>query len=237
MQSIDCACVIHGNKYDWEYVERLYSMIKRNTTRDLKFHVFTEANRAVPPHMTKHALKEWTGISGPRKSWWYKMQLFDHRRLATQLLYLDLDVVIVDGIDWIFDNDPQHFWSIRDFRHLWKSSWTGMNSSIMFWDTVKFHWVWNEFCNQNIDKLVREYHGDQEYLSALLVDKHLRFFDSAKIKSWRWEIKDGGLNMRTREYHLPNAGSILTPNANILIFHGEPKPHEVTDPVIVEHWR
>ena len=60
---IDCACVIHGSTYNWQYVERLYNMITRNIDRPVHMHVYTEHDRSVPPHMTKHILDDW-GIAG-----------------------------------------------------------------------------------------------------------------------------------------------------------------------------
>ena len=66
----DCACVIHGTGYDWQYVEKLYNMLSRNLPNGIRFHVYTEATRPVPDHMIKHALQEWPGIAGPQREWW-----------------------------------------------------------------------------------------------------------------------------------------------------------------------
>ena len=95
---IDCACVIHGDAYSWTYVERLYNMLSRHVTPGIRLHVYTEADRSVPAPMIKHALTDWS-ISGPRRAWWYKMQLFNTQHHAGPLLYFDLDTVIVRNID------------------------------------------------------------------------------------------------------------------------------------------
>jgi hypothetical protein len=79
--TIDVACVIHGTKYDWCYVERLFNMVTRHSTRPIRFHVFTESDRSVPDYMVKHVLHDWPGIAGPKKSWWYKMQMFEPGRV------------------------------------------------------------------------------------------------------------------------------------------------------------
>ena len=65
---IDCACVIHGDVYQWHYVDTLYSMLTRNLSRPIRMHVYTEHDRPVPPHMIKHVLTEWPGIQGAKKS-------------------------------------------------------------------------------------------------------------------------------------------------------------------------
>jgi hypothetical protein len=234
--TVDCACVIHGDKYDWCYVERLYNMVKRHSTRPVRFHVFTEPNRSVPDHMVKHVLHDWPGIAGPKKSWWYKMQMFEPGRVTGRLLYFDLDTVIVDNIDWMQGLDTRFFWSIRDFRHLWRPSWKGMNSSVMLWDTSRFGWIWKEFQQNDVKTQARLFHGDQDFLNSVLTEKDLKFMDESLIKSWRWQIKDGGMDMKTRVYRRPDAGSVLLPGVKILIFHGSPKPHDVHDPVIEQNW-
>jgi hypothetical protein len=50
----DCACVIHGTGYDWQYVDKLYNMLTRHLPQGIRFHVYTEEHRSVPSHMIKH---------------------------------------------------------------------------------------------------------------------------------------------------------------------------------------
>lgn len=237
MTTVDCACVIHGDAYDWIYVERLYNMLQRNTSYTIKMHVFTEADRPVPDYMVKHVLTEWSGISGHKKSWWYKMQMFNARHFQGRLLYLDLDTVIIQNIDWMWQTDANHFWTIKDFRYLWRPQWNGLNSSVMLWDTKKYHWIWDKFSGENIDTVVKQYHGDQDYLTAVLNNKEIRFFDVNTIKSWRWEIKDGGLDMQTRLYKRPDTGSTIDPKTCIVVFHGQPKQHQLQDNIIDKYWK
>lgn len=236
MTVVNCACVIHGDKYDWSYVEKLYSMLRRHIKSDIVFHVFTEESRPVPDHMIKHSLVEWPGIAGPRKSWWYKMQMFDPAHISGQVLYLDLDVIIVDDLDWIFNLNPEYFWTIKDWRHMWRPLWRGMNSSVMYWDTQKFRHIWDEFRQQELNDVTRHYHGDQDFVNAVLSDRDRQFFKDDYVVSWRWQIKDGGLDFKTREYRYPDSGSVLPPGAKIAVFHGNPKPHEIVDPFVAKYW-
>jgi hypothetical protein len=232
-----CACVIHGTAYDWIYVERLYNMLKANCSSEIILHVFTEPSRSVPAPFVKHNLTEWPGISGPKKSWWYKMQMFDPRHNLGRILYLDLDTVITKNIDCVWDLNKQYFWAIRDFKHLWRPTWNGINSSVMIWDTQEFSWIWDNFNSKNINATVKLFHGDQDYLNSVLSDKTRRFIDPEIIKSWRWQCKDGGLDMKSRIYRHPNAGTILDTNTAIMIFHGRPKPHEIHDSVVNKYWK
>lgn len=236
-QHIDCACLIHSTGYDWTYVEKLHRMLQNNSDKQVRLHVYTESSRTVPSSMIKHALTEWPGVGGPKKSWWYKMQLFNAEHHQGPLLYFDLDVAIVRNIDWIWEQNTEYFWTIRDFRHLWRPTWVGMNSSVMYWDTRKWAKIWEVFKGLDLRTVLRRHHGDQDYLNTVISEEKRRFLDSEKIRSWRWQIKDGGMNMNTRTYHRPDAGSVLDPKTCVMIFHGNPKPHQIDDPIIRRFWK
>jgi hypothetical protein len=214
-------------------------MLNRHLTRGARLHVYTEATRPVPGHMIRHDLTEWPGVSGRKRSWWYKMQLFNSAHFSGQLLYFDLDTVIVDNIDWIVDLSPFYFWTIRDFRVLWKADVQNMNSSVMYWDTTKWSQVWSNFEQNGTRKIISRYQhgGDQEYLTTVIAPEKRRFMDPDRVVSWRWTALDGGMNFTNRTYNRPGRGTILSPNNSVLVFHGDPKPHETNDVVIKQHWR
>lgn len=235
-KTIDCACVIHGDAYSWQYVDRLYNMLQRNLTATVRLHVYTEASRSVPAPMIKHELTDW-GISGPKRSWWYKIQLFNSALYAGPLLYMDLDVVIVDNIDWICDLSLNYFWALQDFKHLWRPSHLGMNSSVMWWDTRKYNQIFQQFRPQNLQQIIKNHAGDQDYLTREISEKTLRFINPERIRSWRWECLDGGYNFKKRCYYLPNSGTLIPKNTSILVFHGQPKPDKIKDGVIDTHWQ
>ena len=233
---VDCACVIHGDVYSWRYVDTLYSMLNRNITKGIRMHVYTEQDRTVPPHMIKHVLTEWPGVKGSKKSWWYKMQLFNPEHHSGHLLYLDLDTVIVNNLDWITKLSQAHFWAIQDFKKLWIPNYQGINSSVMYWHTEKFAGIWKEFSKQNIPKLCSRYHGDQDYLSAVLNPAQRRFLPEKSAVSWRWQALDGGMDPYTRQHLSPGLGTKFDPETSLLIFHGQPKPDRIQDSVIKNYW-
>jgi hypothetical protein len=235
-RTLDCACVIHGNTYDWMYVDRLYNMLTRHLTAQIRLHVYTEADRAVPEHMIKHSLDDW-GIGGPRASWWYKIQMFDATRHAGPLLYFDLDTVIVDNIDWITTLPGKFFWTLQDFKYLWRQNFQGINSSIMWWDTQSFDHVYRNFKSKNIQYIMKHYQGDQDYLTREIDNKLVRFLNPDRIKSWRWQCLNGGYDFKRRIYLAPDTGTQVPTQTSVLIFHGKPKPSDIQDPVILQHWK
>lgn len=233
---IDCACVIHGDTYDWNYVERLYSMLNKNISQGIRLHVYTEAHRQVPAPMIKHALDDW-GIGGPKHGWWYKMQLFDTSKFAGPLLYFDLDVVITGNIDWIYQKSLRWFWTVRDFKYLWRCHDHSINSSVIWWDNTKTEHVWSAFKQQKLEKLVKTYKGDQDFLKDVMTLDMCRFLESDRVLSWRWQCKDGGYDFKYRRYLEPGTGTRCSEKTSVLIFHGKPKPHELKDPMILQYWQ
>lgn len=233
---IDCACVIHGDAYAWKYVDRLYNMLSRHITPGVRLHVYTEAHRSVPDPYIKHSLLNW-GISGPKRSWWYKMQLFNAEHHCGPLLYFDLDTVIVDNLDWLWNLPLTHFWAVRDFKHLWKSTNYSINSSIMWWHTNSYDYVWQHFKTQELTQILRKYHGDQDYILDAIPVPERNFFDTERIKSWRWQCLDGGYNFSQKRHLLPDTGTSIMHPTSVLVFHGNPKPDNIVDPLIVQHWQ
>jgi hypothetical protein len=108
---------------------------------------------------------------------------------------------------------------------------------MMIWNTKEFSWIWNDFCSKNINATIKQFHGDQDYLNTVLIDTNRRFIDSEVIKSWRWQCKDGGMDMKSRLYRNPDAGTLIDPKTAVMIFHGKPKPHDIVDPVIDMLWK
>ena len=216
---IDCACVIHGSVYNWMYVENLYRMLQRNISVGVRLHVYTEANRPVPNHMIRHNLPEWH-IGGPKCSWWYKLQVFNPEHHRGPLLYFDLDTVITQNIDWIWQHDTHYFWTVRDFKYLWRPSSITANTSIMWFNTEKFSWVYGDVVSRGINTIMRRHHGDQDYISEIITQEQRRFLDPARIQSWRWQALDGGFDFTTRKYKNPDSGTHLNKDTSVLIFHG-----------------
>jgi len=239
VDTIHCACVIHDVAYDWSYVEKLYNGLTKYLTPQVVMHVYTEADRPVPAPFIHHRLQEWPGLRGPKQSWWYKIQLFNPEHHTGKLLYFDLDTVITGNLDWICQQKPGFFYAVRDFRYLFRPARYTMNSSVMWFDVEQFKDLYYRFQPESVTNpthIARRFHGDQDYIHATLAPKQLRFFDQTKIRSYKWEIRSGGYNFKTRKPVDPKAPSVID-DVSVLVFHGKPNPHEaLDDPVILQYW-
>ena len=233
---IDCACVIHSTLYSWTYVERLTNMIQRHMPKEIRMHVYTEHDRSVPPQYVKHCLEDWKGIGGPKRSWWYKMQLFNAKFHQGPLLYFDLDCVIRKDLSWVLDSSPELFWAIRDFKYLQNSSVQTLNSSVMWWDTRDFADIWDNFTKLDINETVRKFPGDQDYLTQCIPFNRRRFFEDRHFQSYRWQVMDGGYDFARRRHKQPGSGAKIADDTSVIVFHGKPKPDQVKDPLIQQEW-
>lgn len=233
---VDCACLIHDVLYDWKYVENLYNSLCRNLTPQIRLHVYTEKNRPVPGHMIHHPLQEWPGIRGPKRSWWYKIQLFNSQYHRTPMIYFDLDTVITGNIDWIWQLPTDQFWAVQDFKYLFKGGNHVINSSVMWFNPAQWNYVYQEFDPGDVVQ-VRRWHGDQDYIQEKIPLSKRQYFPIDQVRSWRWELYDGGYNFRSRKHHTPGTGTLIPESTSIAVFHGHPKPHEISDPVILQHWK
>ena len=232
---IDCACLIYGDKYHSVYVEKLYRALKRSFSVPIRFHVFTEESRVVPDQLIKHSLIDWSHV-GSFSPWWYKLQLFNKNNFSGRVIYFDLDVVVTGSLDWVFALPLNYFWSIQDFRRLWRPSSTMMNSSVMLWDNSRYHSINDRLTDGELRRIMGLFRGDQEYLSSFLRPPDLKFFNHAQVKSWRWEVMNGGYDFEHRRHKSSEQGSTIDDDVSLLIFHGDPKPHEVNDEIVIKNW-
>jgi hypothetical protein len=112
-----------------------------------------------------------------------------------------------------------------------------MNSSVMWWNVSKFSWVWDEFNRQGHDAVIRRWQGDQDFINATIDHNKKRYFDVKRFQSWRWQAWDGGMNFQLRKQNTPGSGTHIDPDACALVFHGQPKPHQIQDPIIENFWK
>lgn len=193
--------------YDHQYVNRLYSMVRRNMTVPFTFTCFTDDATGIK--CATRALPE--GVNG----WWNKLYLFRPGLLNGKVLYLDLDTIIVDSLDFVKDYRGD-FAILRDFYRP-----DGYGSGVMLWNRPQPEvWLgWLEALDPELPG------GDQEWLERSLPDAdRLQDLFPGKFVSF----KD----------HCTNK---IPEGAAAVCFHGEPKPHQLDEDYLVDsellrHW-
>ena len=112
-----------------------------------------------------------------------------------------------------------------------------ITGELMWFNVNKFGWVWDKFSQADFLKTIKSYPGDQDYLNAVLDVNQRRFFDDAHFESFRWQCLDGGYDFFKRRHLQPGKGVVIQPDTSVVVFHGSPKPHESTDPLIKQLWQ
>lgn len=206
------ACVWWGTLYPVEYVEKLRNSVKRNLSIPYEFVCITD--NEVPEGVTQ--IKP--PLSDSNKGWWQKVGLFhpDLFPSDARILYLDLDIVIVGSLDNLV-SVQEPFCMIENYgpnkRH------AAHNSSVLVWtpseDTINIH---SKFSEDVMAKL----HGDQCYIWRVLRDDIWDYpknwvvsYKYEKVPQWKHADKDTA----------------------IIVFHGQPKPHEVEEEHIKSNWK
>jgi len=106
----------------------------------------------------------------------------------------------------------------------------------MWWNTVQYNYVWQEFNTRKLPDLMKQYRGDQDFITDIIPLTQRCFFNTEKVKSWRWQCLDGGYDFKYRKYQTPGTGTTIDTNTSILVFHGHPKPDKITDKTVVQYW-
>lgn len=212
---ITVACVFWGDKFSDDYVYNLKSMVERNTTVPHQFVCFSD--RELEGIKTVKLIPGYEG-------WWNKMQMFNTDfRLGNRVVYLDLDTLIVDNIDWLLEYDGM-FMGIEDLGAVneHQPELKGrLQSGVMSWDYRLNSHLWNRFTSSGESQ---RYRGDGEYLNHI-VPKYQRDFIQkrykGKLKSYKYQVYSEG----------------ITDDLSIICFHGRPSIPQAMTETVTTGWK
>ncbi len=122
-------CMKWGDRYDAYWVNRLYAMVARNTTWTINFVCFTDDPTGIRDDITCRPLPEVKFNAAEIGKYWPKLGMMQNNLggLEGMTLFLDLDLVIIENIDALFEADGR-FFIIRE----WKDPHLGFgNSSVV----------------------------------------------------------------------------------------------------------
>ncbi len=122
-------CMKWGTRYGPEWVNRLYGMVSRSTTWDVRFVCFTDDATGIRGEVECQPLPEVRFDAGRIGKYWPKLGLMQEGLggLQGMTLFLDLDLVIIDSIDAFFEHRGR-FLIVRE----WKDPHLGYgNSSVL----------------------------------------------------------------------------------------------------------
>jgi lipopolysaccharide biosynthesis glycosyltransferase len=200
------------------------------------FHVFTDDVTGLPqkPDWVIHHLPKW-GL--PQiKAWWYKLEIFNPARALPKgrNLYLDLDVIVTGDLRDMWTFAAHDFVICRDFNRTFIRDFNQCNSSVMVWSDDSLSWVYEDFL-KNKDIIMRKHRGDQDYINEKITQRS--WLPDEWALSYRWEVWRGGhKDGKTSQYHLEEPVSVIPEDCKMIVFHGQPKPHEITERKLIDLW-
>lgn len=228
-------CVKHGSYYGPEYVINLYNGTRKHSSIDFNFHVLTDDDSLLPKDKgwIIHKLPDWR--LDQNKAWFYKMVMFDKAlAIRGRNLYIDLDCVIIDDIDDIWKYSSPDFVICQDFNRVYNPDFRGINSSVMSWTDDDLAFLYESF-SRDVDSFTSKYRGDQDVIQDLATKRSL--YPKEWMRSYRWEIWRGGIkDNRINNYFTEKDICVIPEGCKIAVFHGKPKPHEITDSQLRQSW-
>jgi uncharacterized Rossmann fold enzyme len=209
---INVVSVRVGTKYPIEYVIKLHDGIARHLDEEQRHWCLTDRPDELPEGIT--AIAHNPDLPG----WWQKCFLFCEEampwELGDEVLYMDLDVCVTGRLEEL----PHGI--IKDWH------WPTYNSSVMRWQYGDHSDIWTWFEPEFIDL-------PSDTLQGLLPEGQVNGGDQewiTQISTWNTFPADMFVSYR-------NAVSWPPETAKAVIFHGWPKPHEVTEGWVPGVWR
>lgn len=225
-------CMKWGRLYGPEYVNRLYAGVRAHLAGNFRFLCFTDDGAGLGPGIEVHGLPV-TGSADTADTRWRKLALFRPglAGLSGPVLYLDLDLVVVGGLEEFFQY-PGLFCVIRD-ADLFPDRWlrrlrparrrfyqTVANTSVFRFE-AGVHGDLLERYNREHAAIIADYRNEQEYLSA-----HLHAQDAIRFwpRDWCVSFKHDCVPRGWRSFF---ADPVLPAQARLVVFAGRPKMSEV----------
>lgn len=221
-QPVNIITILWGTLYSEQDVNNLYSMIKRNTSVPITFHLFSnESLPALNSEIIQHP--EPAMLIRPEH------QHFSYRKEAglcddalggltgQRVFFFDLDVLITNNLDDLFaypqDNE---FYIIKDW-HAHTDHYIGQATCYSFVvGTLGF--IKEAFETDPAPITEKFGTASQEYLSSKIIEKFgkLNFWPEEWFQSFRFHCLPWGPLRHLLTPHKPNPGT------KVLAFHGRP---------------
>ena len=215
MEPVNIVCMKWGTLYGPEYVNILYNMVKRNITLPFRFICMTEWPEGIQSGVEIAPLPAFERPNSQYCTAWRKLALFDKQvlDLKGKILFVDLDVVIVDNIDCFFTFSDK-LAIIENWSQ--KGRMIGQSSVFCFEAGTCTHLL--EKYNSQYDEVVKHNETEQMYITRELGKGNFDYFPEDWCKSFKMHCMPGGF---LNSFIAP---TVIPKNVRIVVFHGNPNP-------------
>lgn len=234
MKNINIVCIKWGSVYNDGYVNKLYNMIVRNTSYNVKFYCFTDNDDGIDksiiikPLPILNTLKDYQHIYSYRK----EVGLCDDNLgglNGERVFFFDLDMVAISNLDELFDYPvDDKFYIINDWHT--KGNNVGQ-ASCYSWIVGKLGIIKKDY--ESDPKIAIENFGTaaQEYLSSKVIEHFgkLNFWPENWFCSFKFHCMPKFIPFR---YFITPKIPKNKKNLKFIAFHGTPNPPEA----IIGQW-
>jgi hypothetical protein len=226
MNEYNVICIKWGSVYQANDVNKLYSMIKNNTSYPIHFYCFTDDTSGLDSQIITKPLPQFQNIKQGEEEWTtkyaYKKEaaLCDNKQgglTGQRVFFFDLDSLIVGNLDEFFEY-PQgdKFYIINDWNT--KDDSVGQASCYSF--VVGTLGYIKTYFEQHPKEIVEKFYtASQEYLSHKVIEKEgkLNFWPDNWFKSFRFHCLP---KWYLRSFVAPQLPQIK--GLKMIAFHGLP---------------
>jgi hypothetical protein len=238
-------CMKWGTRYGPDYVNRLYSMVQRQTSRPTRLVCYTDDPSGMAEGVETFPLPHI--VLPPSKTWlpWRKLSLWQRglEGVSGEALFLDLDVVVTGNLDDFFDYEPGHFCVAKN----WTQPGAGIGNTSIFRFPVAGHpYIYDRIMNE-CDRVLATHRNEQIFISREITD--MKFWPD----EWCLSFKSSLVPFWPLNFFIAPP---LPKGTKVVAFPGKPDPDEAMEgrwphkywyhalykhvrptPWIAEHWR
>ena len=220
-ETVNVLCMKWGKAYSPAYVNVLHSAVRQRLARPHRFICLTDDPSGLAEGIETCPIPD-MGLPLERltRGAWPKIAVFKPglRDMRGPVLFLDLDIVILDALDPFFDTAPDGLHIIRE----WGKHRRGGNSSVFLFQAGAQTHIYERFAG-NPAAALENVVNDQDFVSAHA--QGLQFWPAAWCRSFKRHcLRPFPLNLLLM--------AKKPAGARIICFHGRPNPDEV----IVDGW-
>jgi hypothetical protein len=226
-------CTKWGSKYPASEVNRLYQALLRVSTGPFTLHCVTDDPDGIQPEVRVLPIPDLPVIGNSvMNRGWRKLSLFSpalRSRISGQVLYLDLDVILLQSLDDFFLRDTS-FAVIKDYKRFrWRNLRTG-NTSVFLYDADRDYGVYERLVEMG-ESVRQRFRNEQEFLTEVMWRQGLlRYWPSTWCVSYKYHCIPAFPFSLWREPAPPV-------DARVLVFHGRPKPEEAVKGIGAKWYR
>lgn len=215
-------CMKWGTLYGADYVNKLYGMVRRHTSGELRFVCLTDDPKGIrseveiapcptipvpPPHNNR----------GWRKVTLWKSTIFNE---PGDWLYLDLDVVVTGSLDAFFEHEPEASFIVMQN---WTQPGQGIGNTSVYRFRVGEHDYLYDDLIADPDTLIGKYRNSQTYISRTA--RSITFWPDSWCALFKVQCVPPFPSRWWKEPKLPEG-------CRVVAFPGVPNPHEA----LQGHW-